>query len=160
MIRKLVSFTLVVLLVSCASTPDFNITQVDQSLTPQSVVAEPEHNHGKTALWGGTILDIRNLKDSTHIEILAYPLNTSHRPLLESKPLGRFIIKHPGYLEPSTYAQGRVLTVLGKVSGSQSGNVGESTYTYAVINSEQLHLWSLDSGRSRTSFHLGVGIGL
>lgn len=160
MIRKLVSFALVVLLVSCASTPDFDLTLVDQSLTPQSVIADVKHNRGKTALWGGTILEIRNLKDSTNIEVLAYPLNTSHRPLLESKPLGRFIIQHEGYLEPSTYAQGRVLTVLGKVSGSQSGNVGESTYTYAVINSEQLHLWSLDSGRSRTSFHLGVGIGL
>ena len=160
MIRKLVSFALVVLLVSCASTPDFDLTLVDQSLTPQSVIADVKHNRGKTALWGGTILEIRNLKDSTNVEVLAYPLNTSHRPLLESKPLGRFIIQHPGYLAPSTYAQGRVLTVLGKVSGSQSGNVGESTYTYAVINSEQLHLWSLDSGRSRTSFHLGVGIGL
>jgi len=157
---KLVFLALVGLLTSCASTPDFDITQVDQSLTPQSVIAEAEQNRGKTALWGGAILDIRNLKDSTRIEILAYPLNTSHRPLLESKPLGRFIILQQGYLEPSTYAPGRVLTVLGKVSGSQSGNVGESTYTYAVINSEQLHLWSLDSGRNRTSFHLGVGIGL
>ena len=157
---KLVFLALVGLLTSCASTPDFDITQVDQSLTPQSVIAEAEHNRGKTAIWGGTILDIRNLKDSTRIEILAYPLNTSHRPLLESKPLGRFIILQQGYLEPSTYAPGRVLTVLGKVRGSQSGNVGESTYTYAVINSEQLHLWSLDSGRNRTSFHLGVGIGL
>ena len=160
MISKLVFLALVGLLVSCASTPDFDLTQVDQSLTPQSVIADLKHNRGKTALWGGTILEIQNLKDSTHIEVLAYPLNTSHRPLLESKPLGRFIIQHPGYLEPGTYAQGRVLTVLGKVSGSQSGNVGESTYTYSVINSEQLHLWSLDSGRSRTSFHLGVGIGL
>ena len=160
MISKLVFLAIVGLLIGCASTPDFDTTQVDQSLTPQSAATEPERNRGKTVLWGGTILDIRNLKDSTHIEILAYPLNTSHRPLLESKPLGRFIIQHPGYLEPSTYEQGRILTVLGKVSGSQSGNVGESTYTYAVINSEQLHLWSRDSGRSRTSFHLGVGIGL
>ena len=160
MINKPVFLALLGLLVSCASTPDFDTTQVDQSLTPQSVVAEPELNRGKTALWGGTILDTRNLKDSTHIEVLAYPLNSSHRPLLESKPLGRFIIQHQGYLEPTTYAQGRVISVLGKISDSQSGNVGESAYIYAVINSEQLHLWSQDSGRSRTSFHLGVGVGL
>ena len=160
MINKLIFLALAGLLSGCASTPDFDTIQVDRSLTPQSVAAEPELNRGKTALWGGTILDTRNLKDSTHIEVLAYPLNTSHRPLLESKPLGRFIIQHQGYLEPTTYAQGRLLSVLGKVSGSQSGNVGDSTYTYAVINSTQLHLWPLDSGRSRTSFHLGVGIGL
>ena len=160
MINRFFFIALVSLLASCASTPDFDTTQVDRSLTPQSVVAEPELNRGKTVLWGGTILDTLNMKDSTRIEVLAYPLNSSYRPLLESKPLGRFIIQHQGYLEPTTYAQGRVLSVLGKASGSQTGNVGESTYTYAVIDSLQLHLWSPDSMRSRTSFHLGIGIGM
>jgi len=159
MIKTLV-FLVLSLLASCASTPDFDTTQVDKSLTPQSVIAEPEISRGKTALWGGAILDTRNLEDSTHIEVLAYPLNTYQRPLLDKKPLGRFIIQHKGYLEPSTYAQGRVISVLGKVSGSKSGKVGESTYTYAVINSEQLHLWSPDKDRTRTSFHFGVGVGL
>ena len=160
MINKPVFLAFFAVLLSCASIPDFDTTQVDQLLIPQIVVTKPELHRGKTVLWGGTILDTRNLNDSTHIEVLAYPLNSSHRPLLESKPLGRFIIQHQGYLESTAYAQGRVISVLGKVSNSQSGNVGESTYIYAVINSEQLHLWSLDSGRSRTSFHLGVGIGL
>lgn len=159
-INKLVFFSLVSLLASCASTPDLDTTQVDQSLTPQSIVAEPELNRGKTVLWGGTILDTRNMKDSTQIEVLAYPLNTYQRPLLESKPQGRFIIQHQGYLEPSTYAQGRVLSVVGKVSSNQSGHIGESVYTYAVINSLQLHLWSPDSGDNRTSFHFGIGVGI
>lgn len=158
MINWPVITVLISLLASCASTPDFDTSQVDQSLTPQSVVSEAELNHGKTALWGGTILDTRNLKDSTQIEVLAYPLDSSYRPLLESKPLGRFIIVHRGFLEPNIYTQGRLVSVLGKISGIQSGTVGETTYSYAVINSEQLHLWSLDSGRSRTSFHFGVGV--
>ena len=160
MIKSLVFLVMVGMLASCASTPDFDTTQVDKSLTPQSVIAEPEISRGKTVLWGGAILDTRNLKDSTHIEVLAYPLDTYQRPLLDSKPLGRFIIQYKGYLEPTTYAEGRVVSVLGKVSGSQNGKVGESTYTYAVINSEQLHLWSPDKDRNRTSFHFGVGIGL
>jgi outer membrane lipoprotein len=148
------------LLLSCASTPDFDTSQVDQSLTPQSVIAEPEVSRGKVALWGGTILDTRNLKDSTQIEILAYPLNSFHRPLQDSKPLGRFIIERQGYLEASTFSQGRLLTVLGSVSKSQVGKVGETSYTYPVISAQQLHLWSADSERSKTSFHFGVGIRL
>lgn len=151
---------LISLLLSCASTPEFDTTQVDQSLTPQSVVAEPDFSHGKIVLWGGTILDTRNLKDTTQIEVLAYPLNTFHRPLQDRKPLGRFIIRHQGYLEPTTYNQGRLLTVLGSVSDSQSGIVGESSYTYPVIHDQQLHLWSQYDERGRTSFHFGVGIGL
>ncbi len=149
-----------VLLTGCASTPEFDTTQVDQALTPQSVIAEPESSRGKTMLWGGTILDTRNLKEITQIEILAYPLNANYRPQLENKPLGRFIINHQGYLEPTTFAQGRQLTVLGKISGSQSGKVGDSVYTYPVVTGEQLHLWLPASERSRTSVHFGVGIGL
>lgn len=160
MINKFLTLLLLALLSSCASTPDFDTTQVDRSLTPQGMVAEKDINLGKITLWGGTILDTSNLEDTTRFEVLAYPLDASHRPLLESKPLGRFIIHYDGYLEPTTYAPGRLLTVLGKVSKTQSGKVGESTYTYAVVDSQQLHLWSLDSGRNRTSFHFGLGVRL
>ena len=160
MIYKILTPLFLIMLSSCASTPEFDTTQVDRSLTPQSAVAEQDINLGKMTLWGGTILDTSNLKDTTRFEVLAYPLDSSHRPLLESKPLGRFIIHYNGYLEPTTYAPGRLLTVLGKVAESQSGSVGESTYTYAVIDSQQLHLWSLDSGRDNTSFHFGLGIRL
>lgn len=159
--NKLLFLVMISQLMSCASTPDFDTTQVNRSLTPQSVIAEPESSRDKIALWGGTILDTRNMKDMTQIEVLAYPLSSSHRPLLESKPLGRFLIQHKGYLEATSYAQGRQLTVLGSVSGSQSGKVGDSTYNYPVISSTQLHLWSQsDEPRNRTSFHFGVGVGL
>jgi outer membrane lipoprotein len=162
MINRFLFFILVSLLISCASTPEFDTTRVEHSLTPQVAVAKPEVNIGKTVLWGGTILEIQNLKDSTEIEVLAYPLNKYYRPLVASEPLGRFIIHHTGYLEPTTFAADRVISVVGKISGSQSGKVGESTYTYAVINSEQLYLWSQNGerGTARTSIHFGVGIGL
>jgi outer membrane lipoprotein len=157
---KLLSIALISLLLSCATTPDFDTTQVDRSLTPQSVIAEPTPSLGKIVLWGGTILETSNLKDSTQIEVLAYPLNSSHQPMQEKKPLGRFVIQHRGYLEPTLYAQGRLLTVLGSVSGSQQGKVGKSAYTYPVISAQQLHLWSQNDTRSRTSFHLGIGVEL
>lgn len=158
--NKLLSLSLISLLIGCATSPNFDTTQVDQSLTPRSVIAETATNHNKIALWGGTILDTRNLKDTTQIEVLAYPLNSFHQPMQESKPLGRFIIQHQGYLEPTTYAQGRLLTVLGSVSDSKSGKVGESDYTYPVINSHQLHLWPPASGKSKTTFHFGIGVRL
>jgi outer membrane lipoprotein len=151
---------LISLLEGCASTPVFDSSEVVKSLTPQSVIAEPVDSRGKTALWGGTILDTRNLKDSTRIEVLAYPLDSSQRPVLGSKPLGRFIIQQQGYLEPATYSQGRLISVIGSVGKSQSGNVGDSAYTYPVLNTEQLHLWSPESGQSRTGFSFGIGIRL
>jgi outer membrane lipoprotein len=148
------------LLTGCASTPEFDTSEVDRSLTPQSVIAEPEFSHGKVTLWGGTILDTRNQKDVTQIEVLAYPLDARYRPMLESKPLGRFIIKHSGFLEPTTYAQGRLLTVSGSISDMQSGKLGETSYSYPVISDRQLHLWSQTSDSNRSNVHFGVGIGI
>lgn len=150
---------LTALLTGCATTPDFDTSQVDRALTPQSVIAEAEASHGKIALWGGTILNTRNLEDTTQIEVLAYPLNSSHKPMLDSKPLGRFIIQHKGYLEPATYEQGLLISVLGSVAKNQKGKVGESEYTYPVINARQLHLW-IPGSDPQTSFHLGIGVRL
>lgn len=157
---KLLFLITSVVLTACASTPEFDTSRVDRSLTPQSVIAEQNISHNKIALWGGTILDTQNLKDSTQIEVLAYPLNNFEKPLLDKQPLGRFIIMHQGYLEPATYSQGRLVTVQGKIVEIQSGKVGESSYNYPVISSQQLHLWSKETRRNRTSFHIGVGIGL
>lgn len=161
--RKPFMFSLILLaglLAGCASSPDFDTAQVDKSLTPRSVVAEPELSRGKIALWGGTILDTQNQKDMTRLEVLAYPLNSYQRPLLESQPLGRFIISYKGYLEPTSFAQGRLVTVIGSVGDSQSGKVGDSSYTYPVIDAQQVHLWSQDDSSTRTSFHLGIGVRL
>ena len=159
--KKLLSILfLTSLLTGCASTPVFDTSAVVKSLTPQSVIAEPAESRGKTALWGGTILDTRNLQDATRIEVLAYPLDSSQRPILGSKPLGRFIIHQQGYLEPEAYNQGRLISVLGSITESQSGQVGESAYTYPVVDAQQLHLWSPESSRSRTGFSFGIGIRL
>ena len=148
------------MLAGCASTPQFDTSLVDQSLTPQAVNAEPVASRGKSVLWGGTILDTRNLKDSTQIELLAYPLDSSQRPIQASKPLGRFIVRQAGYIEPATYAQGRLLTVLGSVGDSQLGKVGEASYSYPVILADKLLLWSPESESSKSTFHFGIGIGL
>ena len=155
----IVSFLLSVL-VGCSTTAVFKLTEFDKTLTSQSVIAQPNGSLGKIVLWGGTILDIRNLKDSTQIEVLAYPIDSSFRPLLDSKPLGRFIILHTGYLEPTTYAQGGLISVSGSINKSQKGKIGDKLYTYPVVKSQQSHLWPANDRRSNTRFHFGIGISL
>ncbi len=157
--NKLFLLAVVSLLASCATKPLFDTSQVNRSPTPRTVVAEPALSHGDTVLWGGTILDTRNLQQTTQIEVLAYPLDASERPIQDSKPLGRFIVQHNGFLEPTDYAQGRQLSVLGNISDNQTGSVGDSTYTYPVINARELQLWSKEGKYSGTSFHFGIGVG-
>jgi len=159
-LKQLMTLVLATLLMSCATSPEFNTEKVDSTLTPQSVIADPDNSMGKIALWGGTILDTRNLEKNTQIEVLAYPLDSYQRPLQSKKPLGRFLIVHSGYLEPETFSPGKLVSVLGGISKSQPGKIGESHYTYPVVVANQLHLWSLNDSRSKTSFHFGIGIRL
>lgn len=160
MYKLLLVLVLPLLLASCATTANFDTSQVDRKITPASAIEKPQLSTGKKVIWGGTILDTQNLKNKTQIEVLAYPLNASHRPLQENKPLGRFIIHQTGYLEANNYAPGRQLSVLGNIIHFQKGKVGESSYSYPLIQAEQLYLWPPLSKKSKTSFHFGIGIGL
>lgn len=150
---------LVFFLVGCASTPAFDTTLVDKNLTPENLHAHDAGGEGKTVLWGGIILDFKNLENSSQIEVLAYPLNRSHRPLQDKQPIGRFILLHPGFLEPTVYVQGNLLSAVGKIGQSQKGTIGESEYVYPVLNAEQVRLWSPSNDSVRSSFHIGIGIG-
>jgi outer membrane lipoprotein len=147
---------LFLLLSGCASGPIFDSGGVDRSLIPRGVIADPQIAKGKQVLWGGSIIRTTNLKDSTQMEVLAYPLDANERPQSESDPLGRFILEQSGYLEPKSYAVGRLVTVVGAVSGSRVGRVGESEYDFPVVGARQIHLWPEDKGRG-VSFGVGVG---
>ena len=147
------------LLFGCAATPKFDTSFVDRTLTPQDAAEQDAINEGKTVLWGGIILDLRNLQNTTRMEVLAYPLNRSERPLQNKKPLGRFILLHSGFLEPTVYGQGKLVSASGVVGKSQAGKIGESDYVFPVLNAEQIHLWSSKDSSVGSSFHIGIGIG-
>ncbi|MCW8956072.1 MAG: Slp family lipoprotein [Gammaproteobacteria bacterium] len=158
---KIFLLMLTALLVSaCASTPKFDTSQVNFALTPSAVTGNLTTSQHQKVLWGGVIINTSNLQQHTVIELLAYPLDSSYLPLREQKPLGRFLIRQSSFLEPSEYAQGRMVTVLGTVDRLQKGNVGETIYLYPEIGSQQLHLWPKDSGQSKTRFSFGIGVRL
>ncbi len=109
-------------------------------------------------MWGGTILSGKNLTNTTRLEVLAYPLDGDGWPEREQKPLGRFFISEKGYLETANYAKGRIITVIGTISGVEQGKVGESAYTYPIIQSQQQHLWDRIDRKSGTGVHFGIGV--
>lgn len=159
MLLKTLFYLLFVLLLSCASSPEFDTSNVDRLLTPKKVVNNIDAALGKTVIWGGTILEVRNLPKETQIEVLAYPLSSSHQPQADKPALGRFIIVHKDYLEPTNFSQGKSLSVLAQITGTRKATIGESPYTYVVVRAKQLHLWSA-SNQTQTFFHFGIGIEL
>ena len=146
------------LLTACSTTPVFETEDAALHLTPQLVQTNPETARGSTVVWGGIILASTNLEQTTQLEILAYPLNNKQKPQTDQPPLGRFLVLQSGYLETRDYAPGRVVTVLGQVGEIREGRIGETDYTYPVVEPTRLHLWRGPGGRPDTQLHFGVGV--
>jgi outer membrane lipoprotein len=143
---------------ACATSPNFDTTGIDTSMTPKRAVDENQVLQSEPVLWGGVVINSTNLKDSTQLEILAYPLDSYQRPNRDQEPLGRFLAVHKGYLETTDYAQGRLITVRGTFGNKRVGRVGEAEYSYPVVNINQLHLWSKQSGSTEPQIQFGFGL--
>lgn len=140
----------------------------DPALTPARVAATRGHT-GELQRWGGTLLDTRNLTDSTELTVIGYPLDRCGVPRLGQEPTGRFIAVAPGFLEPGDYRPGRSLTVTGLITGTREGEVGTAPYTLPVLENARPRLWPVSepaadgggwgSGRVRPWISVGVGTG-
>lgn len=141
----------------CATGPGFNTQGVDPTLTPSRAVSQTDLTREPMVLWGGVIIDTRNLRRTTQIEVLGYPLSDAQRPDTEEPAMGRFLVSWQGFLEPVDYAPGRLLTVKGLVTEIRSGEVGETGYSYPLVAGQQLHLWPQRDRSIWSHIHFGVG---
>ena len=158
--QRLLTLLVLSLLTACANTPAFDLRGVDSGLRPDLSAAEPAGTRGRSVHWGGSIVSVANLRDSTRIEVLAYPLQRDGRPDVDSAALGRFLLIHQGYLETVDYAPGRLISAVGVLQAPQEGLVGEVKYTYPVIHAGQLYLWPKTAGSSEPRIRFGIGIGI
>lgn len=126
---------------ACATTPDPIRDAEVTSLTLSEVREEPGRFDGTAVRWGGSIVGVDNRAESTVVEILSRPLKSSGTPKPDGAGEGRFRAKVRGFLDPSDYAEGRWMTVVGVVAGSEAGKVGEYRYRFPVVEVEDLRLW-------------------
>jgi len=148
-------------LAACATGPNLDTTGVDPTVTPARAATDINAARNQRVQWGGVIVQTRNLKDITQLEVLGYPVDSKGRPQRNQAPQHRFLALHSGYLETADYAPGRMVTVVGTVTGTEEGKVGEARYVYPAVNAEQIYLWPRESdysGRSDPTFHIGVGV--
>lgn len=147
------------LMLGCATR--FDIGDAARHITPEQAAEDVAQAQGKTVAWGGVIVSTKNLADRTRIEVLGYPLDSRNRPEIDVKPIGRFIVFHRGFLEPVNFATGRLLTVVGTVTGTLPGTVGEAHYVYPVIETSRVFLWPTpEQEAAQPQFLFGVGIGI
>ena len=106
--------------------------------------------------------DVRNLADSTEVQIVAYPLDASQRPQPNAPTLGRFIVALPGYVEPLDFPAGRFVTLRGKVAGSRTLPIDEHELVLPLVADATMHLWppNFPYEEPRVHFSFGVGVGV
>jgi len=160
-LRFLTLLTALVLLAACASSPVTTETDQVVPLGPAHVL-EGHSRSGERVVWGGRIVEIRNRAEWTEISVVSYPLDRADRPRPQREPGVRFLVRHPGFLEPIQYAPGRFLTVLGTVAGIEHAQVDEHRLRHPVLQAERIHLWPADvsNWQSRTQFSIGLGVRL
>lgn len=96
---------------------------------------------GKTVILGGYILETRNLPDKTRLTVLQAPLDISDKPRDRDRSEGRFVVVHPGFLDPAIYEKDRKVTVAGRVLGTEQVRINKHGYQVPVLRSREIHLW-------------------
>jgi outer membrane lipoprotein len=118
----------------CASPVPLAIRQgPPDSPTPAAVRTQPGDHAGRAVRWGGVLIATGNRADATRLTVLARPLASDGKPGAGDASLGRFIAVVPEFLDPQVYAPDRLITVTGTLRGSETGRVGEHSYTDPVV---------------------------
>ncbi len=137
------------------------LARVDEQVTFLNLADDPQLYTGKTVLLGGRVLEAENYPHRTVLVVIQYPLGSGKRPDTDRPSQGRFLVSTQEFLDPAIYRQGRLVTVLGSVSGREPRPIQDRMYVYPVIEPCEIHLWP-EKKRipARTGFHFGVGIGI
>lgn len=155
--RLLLALLAPLTLVACASAP-LDAGDADRELRPREA-ALADDAEDRRVLWGGTVVGVTNEADFTLLEVLGYPLTRGQRPDTDRAATGRFLIREEGFLDPADYAPGREVSVVGTLSGTREGEVGDHAYTYPVVAADQLELWPRQTA-ARPSPRVNFGFGV
>ncbi len=135
-------------LAACASNVPLEIrTDAAPSPALDSVISAFDQYRGQRVRWGGEIVTVENREHETWLEVSARELWDDGRPRDSDQARGRFLIRYPGFLDPTIYKSGRKLTVVGRLESRVTREIGKHPYTYPLLHSESLYLWPRERAR-------------
>ena len=128
---------------ACASAPmsPDTMRSIDKSVNLGIVRIDPQAHREKVILTGGEVVSVKNTSDGGEIEVLEYPLDSSGRPTEAGDSAGRFLARSRSLLDPEVYRKGRLVTIAGAVTGTESRTIDKATYPYVVLAIREIHAW-------------------
>jgi outer membrane lipoprotein len=150
---------LVLILAGCASGISSQArSQVTYFGPFNSVQQQTETHKGETVMWGGRIIETLNKDGSTELSVLQLEITDQGFPMDNDKSQGRFLIHSTQFMDPAIYPEGTLITVVGRIEGSERKLIGEMPYVYPIINVIEIKKWA--PGENPTPrVHFGIGIG-
>jgi len=137
--RTMVVGALALLLGACSSVPkELAYEPENQLVAYQPALGGME---GKPARWSGVISAVHNKADQSVIEVVYLPLKPNGVPEQTEQSPGRFLAIMKGFVDPTLYAKGRSLTVLGTIGKPVDSQIGEHKYRFSVLNVTGSKLW-------------------
>ena len=96
---------------------------------------------GLLAFLAGNLgrLTIDRTLDTARLDGLTDGLDTSGDSSDDSS--GRFVACRKGFYDPAVFQQGREVTFIGKISGTESARIGEYDYRLPKIDADVIYLW-------------------
>jgi outer membrane lipoprotein len=131
------------------------LASVDRNVPFADLQKDPDQHRGAVLMLGGTIVDTKNQKEGTQIEVLQKPLDGEGRPEPTDATGGRFVVQTKQFLDAAIFHRGRSITVIGEVVGSKMMLLSEVEYRYPVLSAKDLHLWAPYTG---PQFSIGIGV--
>jgi outer membrane lipoprotein len=132
--------------------------QVTYEGTFTALQKAPANHTGEIVMFGGKVIEAKSSPTSSEITVLQLPVDTRHRPKDGDRSEGRYIIRSDQFLDPAIYQAGTLLTVVGKMTGSELRSIGGFQYVYPLVEAIEIKPWPA-GGRKSPSFHFGIGVG-
>jgi outer membrane lipoprotein len=148
-----------ILLSGCA--PVLSQAVIDASnpnVSLEELQRNPERFEGMSVLFGGTIIQTGNDNAGSWVELLQRPLGHRLEPKLTDETGGRLLLKSNDIWDDQIFSKGRKITLVGKVTGTETRTVGETSYEYPVLLVTEYHLWK--EGRARIGPDVQFSFGL
>ena len=163
MIAKRTGISLVIMLLALSDACTTGVSkqtrsQVTYTGSFSTIQKDPGGHVGSVVMLGGKILETKASSTSSEIALVQLPLGRDGRPKEGDRSEGRFLLRAAQFLDPAIYYKGTLLTVVGRVSGSEVRPVGGSDYAYPVVESIEIKRWP-ERSQDGPGINLGVGVG-
>ena len=132
----------------------------DQAVTFAVVRENPTAYLGRHLLAGGTVARIRNTAEGGELEVVQFPLGSDDRPNEKKGSNGRFLARSREFLDPLIFKPGRMVTLVGKVTGEVTHPLDGVDYRYPVLEVREIHVWRPEDPSTPSPFHFGIGVGI